>query len=211
MRVLKRLFGEEFNNLLVLNLITAALFVPIITIGPAILALKGTLIKAMDGRCALSRVQEYKSLFKKKFWRGVLLEVLFALYALVILWCKTLSDQIGQAGRPLLYVAVLAGALAALVSVCTASILSCVQMPFTQALWNGVCLALGRLPRAVGSAVCVFGLTYAAVMFYPYSLLFCVVILLSTASVLSLAFLWDPLEDLVLDRCDDPESDATEE
>ena len=147
MRVLKRLFGEEFNNLLVLNLITAALFVPIITIGPAILALKGTLIKVMDGRCALSRVQEYKSLFKKKFWRGVLLEVLFALYALVILWCKTLSDQIGQAGRPLLYVAVLAGALAALVSVCTASILSCVQMPFTQALWNGVCLALGRLPR----------------------------------------------------------------
>ena len=209
MRVLKRLFGEEFNNLLILNLITAALFVPVITIGPAILALKGTLIKIMDGRCMLSRVQEYKGLLKKKFWKGILLEGLFTLYALLILWCKTLSDQIGEAGRPLLYVAVLAGTLAALVSVCVASILSCVQMPFGRALWNGVCLALGRLPRAAGSAVCAFGLTYAAVMFYPYSLLFCVVLLISTASVLSLAFLWDPLEELVLDRCDAPGAEGS--
>ena len=45
--VLKRLFGEEFNNLLAMNLITAVLCVPVVTAGPALLALMGTLIKIM--------------------------------------------------------------------------------------------------------------------------------------------------------------------
>ena len=36
---IKRLFGEEFNNLLFLNLLVTLLCIPVITIGPALLAL----------------------------------------------------------------------------------------------------------------------------------------------------------------------------
>lgn len=42
---IKRLFGEEFNSLLLLNLITAALTLPVVTLGPALVALYGTLYK----------------------------------------------------------------------------------------------------------------------------------------------------------------------
>ena len=75
-------------------------------------------------------------------------------------------------------------------------------------MWNALCLAIGRLPRSLASAVCVFGLAYAAFLLYPYSLLFVVVILPVTMSVLSLTFLWDPLDELVFENCtDEQESD----
>lgn len=93
-------------------------------------------------------------------------------------------------------------------SVCAVTILASVQMPFSQAMWNALCLAIGRLPRSLASAVCVFGLAYAAFLLYPYSLLFVVVILPVTMSVLSLTFLWDPLDELVFENCtDEQESD----
>ena len=64
---IKRLFGEEFNSLLFLNLITAALMLPVVTIGPAVVALHGTLFKILDDSCGRSRVKEFWGLFKKKF------------------------------------------------------------------------------------------------------------------------------------------------
>lgn len=72
--VLKRLFGEEFNNLLLLNLLTVGLCIPVVTAGPAILAMKGTLVKILDDRCDLRRIHEFWGLFKKKFWKGLLFE-----------------------------------------------------------------------------------------------------------------------------------------
>ena len=93
--VLKRLFGEEFNNLLLLNLLTVGLCIPVVTAGPAILAMKGTLVKILDDRCDLRRVHEFWGLFKKKFWKGLLFEVLFILYGMMLLWCKSLADNVG--------------------------------------------------------------------------------------------------------------------
>ena len=98
--VLKRLFGEEFNNLLLLNLLTVGLCIPVVTAGPAILAMKGTLVKILDDRCDLRRIHEFWGLFKKKFWKGLLFEVLFILYGMMLLWCKSLADNVGgSAGR----------------------------------------------------------------------------------------------------------------
>lgn len=209
--VLKRLFGEEFNNLLLLNLLTVGLCIPVVTAGPAILAMKGTLVKILDDRCDLRRIHEFWGLFKKKFWKGLLFEVLFILYGMMLLWCKSLADNVGgSAGRPLLYAAALGGLLACIVSVCAVTILASVQMPFSQAMWNALCLAIGRLPRSLASAVCVFGLAYATFLLYPYSLLFVVVILPVTMSVLSLTFLWDPLDELVFENCTDEQESGDE-
>ena len=99
--VMKRLFGEEFNNLLAMNLITAALCVPVVTAGPALLALLGTLIKIMDDRCSLSRVKEYKALFQKKFWKGVALEAVMLTYGAAMVWCLSLGSALGEGGTVL--------------------------------------------------------------------------------------------------------------
>lgn len=203
--VMKRLFGEEFNNLLAMNLITAALCVPVVTAGPALLALLGTLIKIMDDRCSLSRVKEYKALFQKKFWKGAALEAVMLTYGAAMVWCLSLGSALGEGGTVLRVVAMAALFVACVVSVPVAMILSGVEMPFTQAFWNGVCLALGRFPRAALSALCAYGAVALGVLFYPISLVLFIVILISAVAVVSLAILWPAFRPLVLDACEDPE------
>lgn len=198
---IKRLFGEEFNNLLALNLITAALCVPVVTAGPAVLALMGTMIKIVDNRCRLSRIQEYGALFKKKFWKGIAFEGILGIYGAAILWCLSLGNELGETGAVLRVAAMAACMLAGMVSVCVAAVLAGVEMPFSGAFWNGICLALGRLPRAFLSALCVYGAAAAGVLFYPFSLVPIIVILISVVTALAIAILWPAFKPLVLDRC----------
>ena len=207
--VMKRLFGEEFNNLLFMNLITAVLCVPVITAGPALLALMGTLIKIVDNRCELNRLKEYKALFKKKFFKGVLLELMVIAYAVAILWCLSVADALGEDGTVLRVATLAVGFIACVVSVPVWLILAGVEMPFGAAFWNGVCLALGRFPLAAMSALWVYGVVLAAVLFYPVSLAFVMMILISAMAVIALAILWPAYEPLVLDACEErPELEA---
>lgn len=202
--VLKRLFGEELTNLLLLNLLTAAFCLPVITAGPAVLALNGTLIKIVDNRCDLNRIKEFWGLFKKKFLPGVLMELIVAAYAGLLIWCASLVRILERGGKILLILIMLAGLLAAVVSVCLSKILACVQGRFGENFWNAVCMALGCLPRALLAAAFVYGLGYAAVLLYPISILLYAIAMLSVMATLSLSALWPPLQELVLD----PRSDG---
>ena len=200
---MKRMFQEEFNNLLFMNLLTAALCLPVVTIGPALLALNGTLVKIVDDRCRLNRVQEFFSLFKSKFWHGVVFELLFAGYAFILLWSQSLALHLGDYSDFLLILTLIMTILAAIVSVCVFFILASVRMSFTQALWNGFLLALGRFPRAALSALCVYGMLYLGLMLYPVSVLLAAVIMISVTAVLSLACIWPALDELVLSVCEE--------
>lgn len=200
---MKRLFREEFNNLLFMNLLTAVLCLPVVTIGPALLALNGTLVKIVDERCQLDRVKEYFSLLKSKFWQGVLFELLFAGYAFILLWSQSLALQLNEGGDFVLILTFIMTILAAVVSVCVFFILSSVRIPFTHALWNGLLLAIGRFPRAALSALCVYGMLYLGMLLYPVSVLPVIVIMLSVTAVLSLGCIWPALDELVLSVCDD--------
>ena len=200
---IKRLFGEEFNNLLFLNLLVTLLCIPVITIGPALLALTGTLVKILDDRCQINRVKEFWSLFKSKFLAGVLFEILLAAYAFLLLWSQSLALQLGEGKDFVLVLTFLFTVLAAMVSVSTAVILASVKAPFSQCLWNGLILAVGRFPRVAMSAVCVYGMLYVGFLLYPISMVPLMIIMISTTAVLSLACIWPALDELVLSACDE--------
>ena len=201
--VIKRLFREEFNNLLFLNLLTAALCLPVVTIGPALLALTGTLVKIADDRCHISRIREFWGLFKSKFWHGVLFELLLAAYAFVLLWSQSLALELSDGSDFVLILTFMFTVLAAAVSVSVAAILASVRAPFGQSLWNGLLMALGRFPRAGLSALCVYGMLYAGFLLYPISLIPAIVIMISVTAVLSLACIWPALDELVLSTHDE--------
>lgn len=198
---IKRLFGEEFNTLLFLNLLTVALMLPVVTIGPALLALNGTLIKILDNTCDIHRVREYWRLFKKKFWKGILFELVLGAYGLMILWCISLAGQLGERGLVLWAVSILMAFLAALSGVCICQIMASVEMPFTAALWNGVCMALGRFPHAFLAALSTYGILFLCYLIYPVSILPLAVLLLSVMAALSVSALFDTLDELVLKNC----------
>lgn len=204
--VIKRLFREEFNNLLFMNLIVAALCLPVVTIGPALLALTGTLVKIVDDRCQLNRIKEFWSLFKKKFWKGVLFELVFAAYAFLLLWCASLAPQLEQGSEIVAVLTLIMAVLAALVSVCVCVILASVRIPFSQALWNGVLMALGRFPRALLSALCVYGMIYLGTLLYPIFIVPLVTIMISATAVLSLSCIWPALDELVLSQSSEEDS-----
>lgn len=208
--VVKRLFGEEFNNLLYMNLITAVLCIPVITAVPALLALMGTLIKIMDDRCHLRRIKEYFAMFKKKFWKGVLFELILAAYTLLIIWCTSLGHQLPVGGTFLRIFALVFGVLAAIISVPVFILLSCTEMPFGQTFWNGVVMALGRFPRALLAFLFSWGFILLAYLFYPISLLLFIVICISVSSVLTLGAIWPTLNTLVLSQYE-PEPEPEEE
>ena len=196
--VIKRLFREEFNSLLFLNLIVAALCIPVVTIGPALLALTGTLVKIADDRCDLNRIKEFWGLFKSKFWHGVLLELLVAGYAFVLLWSQSLALELSDGSDFVLILTLLFTILAATVSVSTATILASIRAPFGECLWNGLLMALGRFPRVLLSALCVYGMLYVGILLYPISLVPVIAIMISVTAVLNLACIWPALDELVL-------------
>ena len=104
--ILKRLFGEEFGNLLILNLLTVACSLPVITFVPAVIALWGTLIRILDGRCDLDRKKTYWALFKANLGKGILAELLIEAYGAMLLWCFSLAERLGD-GAQLLWIAAL--------------------------------------------------------------------------------------------------------
>jgi len=201
--VFKRLFGEEFKELVLLNLLTAALCLPVVTAGPALLALTGTMINILDNRCGLSRVKEFRSLFKEKFWKGVALEACVGAYGALLVWCVSLARAVPRGSGILLAAVMLAGFLAAIVSVCLTAVLAGTELKFGEALWNAACLALGRLPRAALAAAFAYGLGYAAILLYPISVLLYVILMISCTQVLVVAALWPALDELIL-----PDSDG---
>ena len=193
---IKRLFGEEFNSLLFLNLITTALMLPVVTIGPAVVALHGTLFKILDDSCGRSRVKEFWGLFKKKFLKGLLLELVAGGYGALLLWCSAVAADQGSRGTVLWVLTVLMGFWAALSSVCVCQLLASTELVFGAALWNGVCLALGRLPRAFLASLCIFGTLTVCYLLYPISILPLAVILLSAMAALSVSILFPSVKEL---------------
>ena len=80
-------------------------------------------------------------------------------------------------------------------------------MRLREALWNAVCLSLGRLPRSLLAVLFTYGIAYGMFLLYPVSLIPCIVVVLSCMAALTVAACYQPLWDLVLSQWpDDPDS-----
>lgn len=196
--LLKRLFLEEWSTLLVVNIMAVLLSLPLVTIGPALLAMNGVLTRLADDRFAGSTKDVFLSVFKEKFWRGIQLEALVFLYALPMLWCVAVADTLEGTSQMLLngtlWVSLF---LAAITSVYLVPLLCDSDSPFFKALWDSLLLAFARLPQSILAAVCVYGLMYGFWLLYPISILFYAMIVLAAAAALSIAFTWPVIDELI--------------
>ena len=101
--LLKRLFLEEWKALLLANLLFTAFSLPLLTVGPALLAMNGVLTRRADDRGNSSCWVDFWYVFKAKFWRGIQLEAVVGLYLLIILWSASVAGQLDGAGRTMLW------------------------------------------------------------------------------------------------------------
>lgn len=196
--LLKRLFVEEWSTLLVVNLLAVLVSLPLVTIGPALLAMNGVLTRLVDDRFAGSTKDVFLSVFKQKFWRGIQLEAAAVVYILAMLWCVAVADKLEGMGQTLmngtLWISLF---LAAITSVHLVPLLSDSDTPFFQALWDSLLLAFARLPQTILAAVCVYGLLYGFWLLYPISIVPYAMIVLAAAAALSTAFTWPSIDELI--------------
>lgn len=201
--ILKRLFMEEWKTLMVVNLLTAVCSLPLFTIGPAILAMNGVLTRVADDRCGISRVDEFKSVFKAKFWRGLQLEILTALFLLMLIWGVALADVLEGPRQTVLMVCIFASlGLAAMTSVYFIPLLCDSKIPFFQALWNSVFLALGYLPRTLLAVVGGYGILIVFILLLPVSFPLLLAFAVAAAAACSIAVTWPAIDTTVFEEED---------
>ena len=210
---LKRTFGEEFDSLIILNIITCALCATVVCAGPAVLALTGLIIRINDDRADRTRIKDVFSIFRKKFVNGLIYEIVLAAYVAVLVFSQSLGFRMQESNPAAFRIVetfvILGFFMAAVVSVCTSIVLSAWETSFGTGLWNGICLAFGKLPRAFLSALVVYGFLYLLYpVFWPISAVFYVFMMISLTCVFKVAFMWVPVCTLLLDR--NPKYDAAE-
>ena len=148
--LLKRLFLEEWKALLLANLLFTAFSLPLLTVGPALLAMNGVLTRRADDRGNSSCWVDFWYVFKAKFWRGIQLEAVVGLYLLIILWSASVAGQLDGAGRTMLWLFIsLSLFLAAMTGVYLVPLLADSSIPFFSALWDAALLSFARLPRTL--------------------------------------------------------------
>lgn len=196
--LLKRLILEEWSTLLVVNLLAVLLSLPLVTIGPALLAMNGVLTRLVDDRFAGSTKDVFLTVFKEKIWRGIQLEIVAVLYVLAMLWCIAVADVLEGMGQMLLNGTLwISLFLAAITSVYLVPLLCDSDTPFFRALWNSLLLAFARLPQSILAVVCVYGLMFGFWLLYPISILPYAMIVLAAAAALSIAFTWPVIDELI--------------
>ena len=198
---LRRLFLEDWKDLLLLNVFTVVCSIPVVTIGPAFLALNGVLTRTLDNRCDISKWKEFKAIFKAKFWRGVVLEVLVALYMLIVISCIAMIDAL--TGTPQMAVAVflfISNALAVMTGVYLVPLLADSKIPFGKCFWLSVGIVFARLPKTLLAAVVTFLAHVFLFTLYPASILLYVAIAFAAIAAFSVAVSWPVLEECVFDE-----------
>lgn len=206
MTILKRLFGEEWKNLMLLSAAAAAVSLPVFTIGPAVLALHGVLTRVVDGRCDIDRFREFRSLLKAKFRRGLLLEGVGTLYLMMVLWCVGIRDIV-RSGGVVLEAALYASLFLAVgVGVHWVPLLADTTIPPIQALWDAVRLAFLRLPQTVLAVTALAGFVLLFVLLYPISTLVYLLLGLGAMAAVTVALVWPGVNSLL--DFDDDDSDG---
>ena len=186
--------------MLPLSAAAALCCVPLVTAGPAVLALNGVLVRLADGRGESGRLAMFWSVFRARFRRGLVLEGVAGLYLLTLMFSLALADHLEQ-GAGLVRTAVfLSASLAAMVSVYWVILLCDSDIPVFTALWNAVCLAMACLPRSLLSAAAVWGMTLLFILLYPISVLIYTLFLLAAAAAVPAAIVWPAVDTLILSQ-----------
>ena len=195
---LKRLFLEEWKTLLMVNVLFTIASLPILTVGPALLAMNGVLTRVADDRSGCACWAEFWNVFKAKFWRGIQLEVIGGAYLFTVLWSGAVAQRLDTAGQTAMWLCLsLSVFLAAMVSVYLVPLLADSDLPFFRCLWNGVLLSFVRLPRTLLAMAAVYGLLYLFVLLYPVSVLPYAMLVLAVAAAISTAVVWPAVNALI--------------
>ena len=153
-------------DLLILNLLTIVLCIPVVTIGPAVIAMNDIVIHIVRGEEGYT-VKPYFQSFAANFKKGALMSlivvaagaILYFDYLAALTFIPIMRAPIIAIGVILLAIAVYAFALFARY-----------ENRFGATLKNAAMLAVGNFPRTLFMVVCSIGLWLVCIHFYQFGI-----------------------------------------
>ncbi len=169
------ILGRDLGDIVKLNFIFLISCIPIITIGPAIVALTAVMTKRVrDIPCFV--FYEYKKAFKENFKQGVLAGLLvmvllgFSGFSIFYYYSWHLENA------DLMYFALASVTIVIFVFVSVASCylyaqIALIELPLKQMIKNSILLTIGFLPRSALVFITTLPVWLVFVLFFPFTLL----------------------------------------
>lgn len=153
-------------DLLILNLLTLVLSLPLITMGPAVIAMNDIVIHIVRGEEGYT-VKPYFQSFKANFKHGALFNLILIVSA-GILYVDYLA---AQAYIPMMRVPIIAiGVIILAISFYAFGLTARYENSFGGTLKNAALLAVGNFPRTLFMTICTVGLWVICANFYKIGL-----------------------------------------
>ncbi len=149
-------------DLLILNLLTIVISIPLITLGPAVTAMNDIVIRIVRGEEGYT-VKPFFQSFAANFKKGLLLSLIL-IGSAAVLYADYLA---AVAFIPPMRVAIIAiGVIILAISFYAFGLLARYENTFRATLKNAALLAVGNFPRTLFMVICAVGLWAVCINFY---------------------------------------------
>lgn len=153
-------------DLLILNLLTMVLCIPIITMGPAVIAMNDIVIHIVRGEEGYT-VKPYFQSFKANFKQGMILGLILVAAA-GILYLDYLAAQMYI---PIMRAPIIAiGVIILAIAFYTFGMLARYENTLRGTIKNAAMLAVGNFPRTLFMVICAVGLWLICIHFYQFGI-----------------------------------------
>ena len=151
-------------DLLILNILTVVLSIPIITMGPAVTAMNDVVIRIVRGEEGYT-VQPYFQAFAANFKKGALMSLILVAVAGILYF-----DYLAAVTYiPVMKVGIVAiGVIVLAISIYAFALLARYENTFGGTLKNAALLAVGNFPKTLFMVVCTVGLWVVCIHFYQF-------------------------------------------
>lgn len=172
---MKKIFGSDSPimealtiaaDLLILNLLTMVLCIPIITMGPAVTAMNDIVIHIVRGEEGYT-VKPYFRSFKANFKQGMILGLILVAAAGILY----LDDLAAQMYIPMMRAPIIAiGIIILVIAFYAFGLLARYENTLRGTMKNAALLAVGNFPRTLFMVVCAVGLWLVCIHFYQFGI-----------------------------------------
>ena len=153
-------------DLLILNLLTLLLSLPLVTMGPAVTAMNDIVIHIVRGEEGYT-VKPYFQSFKANFKQGALMSLILVISAAVLYVDYLLATAL----IPIMRVPIIAiGLIILAIAFYAFGMLARYENTFRGTLKNAALLAVGFFPRTLFMVICTVGLWVVCIHFYKIGL-----------------------------------------
>lgn len=153
-------------DLLILNILTVILSLPLFTLGPALAAMNDIVIKLVRGEEGYT-IKPYFQAFKANFKKGLLFSLVLVLSAGILYVDYLAAEKL----IPIMRAPIIAiGVIILAISIYALALQARYENTFRATLKNAALLAIGNFPRTLFMVVCTVGLWVVCIHFYKFGI-----------------------------------------